>query len=228
MRPGCPDDERAGIGIPLPCLRRREFGVVALWAGVSPLSAAAAAAPREPSLTATALQRGQHAFDSLAADALRLGLRERVGFVNDRINQCIEAQADEPGHDHWATPFETLARGAGDCEDAAIAKFFLLRASGVPLAQLRLVYAWHERPETPALRRAHMVAVARRPFEDPWVLDSLNLLVVPLSLRDDLVPVFSFDEQWLWPRIDGRPLPPQRSVLVPWRGLLSRWQAQLH
>ena len=228
VRRRSPDQKRERSGDAAACVCRRDVVVLIAAVAAHPLCAAASCLAHDTPLTPAALQRGHHAFDSLAASALRLPPHERLSFVNDHVNQQVEPQPDEPGHDHWATPFETLARGAGDCEDVAIAKFFLLRASGVPLAELRLVYAWHQRPETPARRRAHMVAVARHPFQDPWVLDTINLLVVPMSLRDDLVPVFSFDEQWLWPRIDGRPLPPQRSALLPWRGLLTRWDSQLH
>lgn len=209
-------------------LRRREFGVFAVSTGLGPFSSASWSAPRESGIAAPALQRARHEFDDLATSAARLGVHERLAFINDWVNQLVDQQPDEPGRDTWATPYETLARGAGDCEDSAIAKFFLLRASGVPPPALRLLYTWRRPLETPALRRAHMVATASQPFEDPWVLDSINVLIVPLSLRDDLVPVFSFDEQRLWPRVDAQPLPPERSELKPWRELLRRWHAQTH
>jgi predicted transglutaminase-like cysteine proteinase len=41
-------------------------------------------------------------------------------------------------HDGWATPFEFLARG-GMCRDYAVAKYWLLRESGVPASQLKVV-----------------------------------------------------------------------------------------
>lgn len=41
--------------------------------------------------------------------------------------------------DHWATPQELLAAGAGDCEDIAIASYFALRELGFPDNALRLV-----------------------------------------------------------------------------------------
>ncbi|WP_341888524.1 hypothetical protein [Variovorax sp. YR752] len=210
------------------CVRRREFGVFAVSTGLGSLSSASWCAPRESGITAPALQRARHEFDDLATSAARLGLHERLAFINDWVNQLVDQQPDDPDRDTWATPYETLARGAGDCEDSAIAKFFLLRASGVPTPALRLLYTGRRPLETPPLRRVHMVATARQPFEDPWVLDSINVLIVPLSQRDDLVPVFSFDEQQLWPRVDAQPLPPARSELRPWRELLGRWHAQTH
>lgn len=47
------------------------------------------------------------AFDSL----------EEIG---DWVKETIEYIPDDPGEDDWQTPRETLARGAGDCEDRAI------------------------------------------------------------------------------------------------------------
>ena len=207
----------------VPPLRRREACAYLGCAGfaVWPISGHAEAVPP---------QRGREEFGELALDAARLGLHERVTFLNAWVNQLVEPRADDPARDHWATPYETLARGAGDCEDSAIAKFFLLLASGTPGAAVRLLYAWHTESDRlsdpPALRRAHMVAVVRLPFEDPWVLDSIDGLTLPLSRRDDIVPVFSFDERHLWRRLDAQALPPPRDRLRPWQALLGRWRAQ--
>jgi len=41
--------------------------------------------------------------------------------------------------DVWSPPLNTLARGAGDCEDYAIAKFVALQEAGVSLDDLRIV-----------------------------------------------------------------------------------------
>lgn len=228
MQQWVPNEEGDRADADASWVRRREFGLFAVSTGLGSFSSASWGTPRETGVSAPALQRAQHEFDELATSAARLDLRERLAFINDWVNQLVDQQSDEPGRDLWATPCETLARGAGDCEDSAIAKFFLLRASGVAAPALRLLYTWRRPLETPALRRAHMVATARLPFEDPWVLDSINVLIVPLSQRDDLVPVFSFDDQQLWPRVDAQPLPPQRSELKPWRELLRRWHAQTH
>ena len=41
--------------------------------------------------------------------------------------------------DFWASPLATLGRGAGDCEDYAIAKFVALRLAGMSADDLRIV-----------------------------------------------------------------------------------------
>jgi predicted transglutaminase-like cysteine proteinase len=41
--------------------------------------------------------------------------------------------------DVWSPPLGTLARGAGNCEDYAIAKFVVLQGSSVSADNLRIV-----------------------------------------------------------------------------------------
>jgi predicted transglutaminase-like cysteine proteinase len=63
--------------------------------------------------------------------------------VNDFFNRRIrfgEDQAIWGQSDYWATPMETLGRGAGDCEDFAIAKYFTLLLLSIPDEKLRLIY----------------------------------------------------------------------------------------
>ena len=54
-----------------------------------------------------------------------LGDTERLKRVNSFVNQQVQFSEDTAvwgQTDYWATPVETLGRGAGDCEDFAIAK----------------------------------------------------------------------------------------------------------
>ncbi|UUZ55187.1 transglutaminase-like cysteine peptidase [Massilia sp. H-1] len=53
--------------------------------------------------------------------------------------------------DFWATPFEAMIKGKGDCEDFVIAKYFSLLALEVPDSQLRLIYV--RAPGRPCQRR---------------------------------------------------------------------------
>jgi predicted transglutaminase-like cysteine proteinase len=174
------------------------------------------------------LRRAWQEFESLADGAARLPLRERFAFVNDAINRCV-AHADDAeqfGGDVWLTPLETLALGRGDCEDSAIAKFFLLLAAGSPPSALRLLYARHRPLATPSVVQAHVVALARLPFVDPLALDSLNPMAVALSHRSDLEPVLSFDRDRLWLGVQARDCGCAPTRLRPWRELLARIDAQ--
>jgi predicted transglutaminase-like cysteine proteinase len=176
-----------------------------------------------------ALRRAQRSFDELARAANLLDLEARAGFVNVEVNQRIEYEPDPPsvpGVDVWSTPYETLARGAGDCEDFAITKFFLLVASGAPYQGVRLLYALCRWPDLMAQPVPHMVTVARWPWADPWVLDCIDPLVVALSQRDDLEPVFSFDQASVWPHVGAEPLPSGRGRINRWRTTQARTRLQ--
>ena len=109
-------------------------------------------------------------------------------FYCDPVQWCLE--------DYWAKPLEFLANDGGDCEDFAIAKYYALRAMGVPDEKLRIVYAGYRQG---AFSGAHMVlAYYPTPDGDPLILDNINPDVLPGSRRADLTPVFSFNTQGLW------------------------------
>lgn len=66
----------------------------------------------------------------------------RLGEINRAVNLAIRPMSDLANYgevDVWSSPLATLARGAGDCEDYAIAKMAALKAAGVPSEDLRLV-----------------------------------------------------------------------------------------
>jgi predicted transglutaminase-like cysteine proteinase len=189
-----------------------------------PAAPAGASVPVAWPLDDTALARARHDFDRLALEAAALPPDRRIAFANVVVNRLV-AFADDAelgANDVWLTPLETLARGRGDCEDIAIAKFFLLLAAGLDADDVRLLYARGCDPATPGRSPAHLVAVARHPFADPLVLDNLNLMALPASLRTDLEPVFSFDRARLWAGLCGPCRGSARHVLRPWRQLLDR------
>ena len=68
--------------------------------------------------------------------------RARLGEVNRAIKLAIRPTSDLAEHgeiDVWSSPLATLARGGGDCEDYAIAKFTALRRAGLSADDLRIV-----------------------------------------------------------------------------------------
>jgi transglutaminase-like putative cysteine protease len=68
-------------------------------------------------------------LDKLETDALSEQLIQVNRYVNEI--QYMQDVANWGESDHWAAPAEFFANG-GDCEDYAIAKYFLLRELGVP------------------------------------------------------------------------------------------------
>ena len=146
----------------------------------------------------------------------------RVAAVNDFFNQRIGFRSDHELYgvsDYWASPMETLARGAGDCEDFAIAKYFTLVASGVSQKKLRMVYV---RAMDMGLAVPHMVlAYYPTPEADPWVLDNLVPGLRAASARPDLTPVFSFNAEAIWEGVGGSPVKGSATER------LSRWASVL-
>ncbi len=157
-------------------------------------------------------------------DGTGLGESEKLRRINAFFNRHIHFEDDTTAWnqaDYWATPLETLARGQGDCEDFAIAKYYSLLELGVPMAKLRLVYvrARLDGPAGPTLQ-AHMVlAYYATPNADPLVLDNLKGEIRPASARTDLTPVFSFNSEGLW---HGTGNQSGRSSLSRWQDLLQR------
>jgi predicted transglutaminase-like cysteine proteinase len=125
---------------------------------------------------------------------------ERLTLINTFFNKNIRFGTDPEvweQEDYWATPLETLGRGAGDCEDFVIAKYFSLLALGVPETKLRFVYVRALLQQGQTLRvEPHMVlAYYKSPGADPLVLDNLASIIAIASQRSDLTPVYSFNKE---------------------------------
>ncbi|MCS6786736.1 MAG: transglutaminase-like cysteine peptidase [Thiobacillaceae bacterium] len=125
---------------------------------------------------------------------------QRVERVNRFFNRIPNRTDQEHWGraDYWATPLELLVTHGGDCEDFALAKYFTLRAAGVPDERLRVTYvrAW-----IASERRleSHMV-LAYYPYADaePLILDNLVYEIKPASERTDLTPTLGFNAAGLW------------------------------
>jgi len=147
--------------------------------------------------------------------------REKLEKVNSFINKVpYREDIDVWGvRDYWATPVEFLGRGAGDCEDYAIAKYFTLKAMRIPEEKLRITYV-----KSLQIGKTHMVLTyADKPGDEPLVLDNLNKSIRPASERSDLMPIFSFNGTELWmAQQRGQGESTESSRLKPWRNLLKR------
>lgn len=86
-------------------------------------------------------------FVALVDAARGLDGRERLAAVNRAVNDAIRFVSDLDQHgvqDRWSAPLATLAQRQGDCEDFAILKYAVLRAAGLPEADLKVVVV-HDR-----------------------------------------------------------------------------------
>lgn len=182
------------------------------------------------------LEAGQRAGPLAAA-----GVRELVALLAQTVSQDDEARLQavnefynrrilfrEDTHawgqiDYWASPIETLARGQGDCEDYAIAKYFSLLVAGVPAQRLRLVYVRAVIGGPGGPTQAHMVlAYFATPDADPLILDNLVTALRPASRRPDLTPVFSFNAEGLWQGGSATSAGDPTARLSRWREVLRK------
>jgi len=144
-----------------------------------------AGCPREPERCPPAAKRLLAIVDA----ARTMKGRARLGEINRSLNLAIRYQSDAVRHgtpDVWSSPLDTLASGAGDCEDYAIAKYLALSEAGMAPADLRLVIVGDTR-----LRQDHAVLAAR--LDGRWLLlDNRTLLLVDDQEARDYVGLTAF------------------------------------
>lgn len=161
------------------------FGTAVLAAGTTPY-----AVPwnrvQSPALDAGA---------SIAAAARGLRGLAQLQFVNAAVNRAIAYRADITNwrsSDYWASAAETFSRGTGDCEDYAIAKMQVLRASGIPVTDLFLVIG-----NDLAARSGHALLVVRS-GDLYWVLDNFHDQVRADTQHSEFRPVVTLSSSGSW------------------------------
>jgi predicted transglutaminase-like cysteine proteinase len=117
--------------------------------------------------------------------------RARLGEINRGINLAIHPMSDlaQFGEiDVWSSPLVTFYRGAGDCEDYAIAKFVALGMAGIPAEDLRIVVL------TDTIRdEGHAVVAAR--LDGHWlILDNARMAMVEDGSARNYRPLFVIDQ----------------------------------
>lgn len=168
---------------------------------------------------------------TLVREAQGLPEPEKIKRVNAFFNQRIAFREDAEiwgVMDYWATPLETLGRGAGDCEDFTIAKYVTLKLLDVPIERMRLIYVRAKigGPHS-SISQAHMVlGYYAAPGAEPLVLDNLITDIRPASRRSDLQPVFSFNSDGLWVGQAAGSTANPTARLSRWRDVITRMQAE--
>lgn len=215
---------------PPPLRRLCQAAALAVLAGALPLVLAATdtarmediARARYGEAVAAAVRDWRGLLGDADADEL-----ERLARVNTFFNRRLRFDDDSvvwKEADYWATPLESLARGAGDCEDFAIAKYASLLVAGVSSERLRLIYvrARIGGPQS-SLSQAHMVVgYYPTPDAEPLILDNLVGEIRPAGRRPDLFPVFSFTSEGLWVQGATTSSADPTARLSRWRSVLQR------
>jgi len=118
--------------------------------------------------------------------------RARFGEINRAVNLAIRPMSDLAQYgeiDVWASPLMAFARGAGDCEDYAIAKMVALRLAGTAPDDLRIVIV-HD----PLRGEDHAIAAAR--LDGRWLtLDNRRMAMVEDIDARTYRPIFVIDRE---------------------------------
>lgn len=117
--------------------------------------------------------------------------RARLGEINRAINLAIRPISDLAQfgqEDVWSSPLVTFYRGAGDCEDYAIAKLVALQMAGISPDDLRIVVL------ADTLRgEGHAVAAVR--LDGHWlILDNRRMAMVEDMAFRNYRPLFVIDQ----------------------------------
>jgi len=117
--------------------------------------------------------------------------RARLGEINRAVNLAIRATSDQAQFgesDVWSSPLVTFYRGAGDCEDYAIAKFVALRMAGIAAEDLRIVVM-----ADVLSGEGHAVAAVR--LDGHWlILDNRRMAMVEDIHVKNYRPLFVIDQ----------------------------------
>lgn len=93
--------------------------------------------------------------------------------------------------DYWETPFEFLKK-SGDCHSYAIAKYFALKALGMPIDDMRIIVL-HDLN----LNLGHAVLIVYYDGQQ-LLLDNQISTVVPAEVVKHYQPVYSINENHWW------------------------------
>jgi predicted transglutaminase-like cysteine proteinase len=126
--------------------------------------------------------------------------RARLGEINRAVNLAIRPMSDLAQYgeiDVWSSPLVTLAHGAGDCEDYAIAKLVALRLAGIAAGDLRIVIM------RDVIRgEDHAVAAAR--LDGHWLmLDNRRMAMVEDAQLRNYRPTFVIDQTGIMRYVDA-------------------------
>ena len=135
---------------------------------------------------------GRGVWSGILQTARTAAPAQQVAMINSWVNHRLRFVDDAQGGDSWASASQSLGRGAGDCEDYAIAKMKLLEAAGFDRHAMFLVIA------RDLVRQADHAILAVRIGEDLMILDNMTDQLLPSSSVSDYRPIMSFNAFGRW------------------------------
>jgi predicted transglutaminase-like cysteine proteinase len=108
-------------------------------------------------------------------------------FIRYKSDQFVYGQSD-----YWATLYEFVGKGMGDCEDYTIAKYYTLKELGVDPKRMKFTYVVYK--DRSGKNISHMVLAylnvpKPKTKNDILILGNINQRVLPASKRPDIVKV---------------------------------------
>jgi len=119
--------------------------------------------------------------------------RARLGYVNRAINLAIRPVNDIPNYgvpEIWTAPLATLTKGAGDCMDYAIAKYYALGEVGIPANDRRLVVV-----SIKSLGGQEHAVLAIREDQRWLILDNRRMTIVDADDATQYFPLLVVDHR---------------------------------
>lgn len=134
------------------------------------------------------------ALGRVVEDVSASALPRKLDLVNRAVNHLVRYLPDggDGSGDNWASPDETLARGAGDCEDYAILKMAALTEAGVPMKDMSVVVV---RDTRRGLYHAVLSVATAGVY---LVLDNLNGKVMSDRDLPSYIPLYSVGAAGAW------------------------------
>lgn len=119
---------------------------------------------------------------------------KKLNKVNTWVN-FIKYKSDQKVYgvsDYWATMYEFIGKGMGDCEDYTIAKYYILKELGISPKRMKFTYVIYKNRRGKKI--SHMVlsylkVPKPKKKSDILILDNNNRLILPASKRKDIVKV---------------------------------------
>jgi predicted transglutaminase-like cysteine proteinase len=131
--------------------------------------------------------------------------------VNQFVNSSVRFQSDgtlEEVLDEWATPISLISQAEGDCEDFALAKFWLLEMLGVDSSDLYIVVVQDLVVQVPH------AFLAVRSGSEVWLLDSRADRPLSPDEIEGVVPVVTIGDSAAY--LHGRPIDPGQPMSMLW------------
>lgn len=133
-------------------------------------------------------------LSGLVQGAANLSRSQQASLVQSRVNRRLAYKQDRDNwgvSDYWASADETIARGAGDCEDHALVKLQALRLLGWDERDLYLMVGKKLSGEEHALLLVNIDGTF-------WVLEDGSDRIVHAGTFRTFVPLESYGAGWKW------------------------------